>query len=884
MELEPPSKRAPDAFVCEHCGSTYSRLDHLTRHIRSHTKERPFPCEHCGKAFARTDLLRRHVLGHQTSLSSNKRQKLFHEPTRSRIAQACIACAKSKLRCDGAEPCSRCSKKDTECIYKSSSDVNKSVSAPIEANGTVSGDSENAPSEAQLNVVTSQMEEPNPDLNTNMITEEAPWDYLPQLPTPGTFDEIQADNQPSVEASGSNVDFDDSYLAEFLKDIMYPTDPLTHPLADSHDINFAPKDFLDFNMPTSFEYLNGYDIPQIPARNDDVSGTDGAYASHARSGYATPTGNKNGLLTSAQAFKESLWLWTPQQGERTQAEHANLSIPVEAFISMEREGLGRPPFQPLGQTARDRILAAVLGTCESSMTSGVVSSFPSAELLTVLIHKWMIYHRSQIDTWYHFGNFDPNNEPPEILLGMIAAGASLSKNPRLRKLGYAFQEAARAVQSSGFEGDNRNIRKLRPIQALALLLDVGLWSGDRRKVEIAESFSQCLVTMFRRGGKFVGSDDTALPNADDDPDEVERKWRLWIEAESYRRMAAHLLIRDSQTSSSLLIPPLVSFSESTCSLPALRSVWMASNATQWFELIRSCAGNNQARLPSVRSCLHDISLISASRQDLDHELAVLTVSNAFWGSCWQHRQVEAITKHTWDVLRQTNGLIANSAKQMTVQVLQQFRLLASEVHEARPEATMTSERVLMNLHVSLEDVQLLAGKAGENEARRTFSTLKHWARSSDCRQAQWHAGQILRAARGFAHRTLRDASAIAVYHAGLVFWASAILTSTDNDASETAAAPEIEIVLNGDNTTHLERFVMLGRGRPTIKWHEGLPRGRQQPNAPARDARRVMKVIVDLLHTNNGLGDECPPLVDNLAKLMRSLGNAARSIRAADHS
>ena len=46
-----------------------------------------------------------------------------------------------------------------------------------------------------------------------------------------------------------------------------------------------------------------------------------------------------------------------------------------------------------------------------------------------------------------------------------------------------------------FEQDNRNIRSLRPLQAFSVQLDVGLWSGDKRKMEIAESFAQPLITV-----------------------------------------------------------------------------------------------------------------------------------------------------------------------------------------------------------------------------------------------------------------------------------------------------------------------------------------------------------------------------------------------------
>ena len=184
-----------------------------------------------------------------------------------------------------------------------------------------------------------------------------------------------------------------------------------------------------------------------------------------------------------------------------------------------------------------------------------------------------------------------------------------------------------------------------------------------------------------------------------------------------RRLAIHLLIRDCQTSTSLLIPPLVSFAELTCSLPSVRSIWMASSAKEWADLVTAFSPSpGSPRNPSVRSCLHDMSSLSTIKRYVDVELSILAISHAFWGPCWQHRQGEAVARHTFDDA-QHSSFLTNSVKQAAVQKLQQFRLLASEIHEARPETTLVAERVFMNLHVSLEDVQLLAGKGGELTTR-----------------------------------------------------------------------------------------------------------------------------------------------------------------------
>ncbi|THG94126.1 hypothetical protein EW026_g7280 [Hermanssonia centrifuga] len=61
------------------CRMVFSRSEHLARHIRKHTGERPFTC-HCGKQFSRLDNLRQHA---QTvhSDKQDQNERMMHELT-----------------------------------------------------------------------------------------------------------------------------------------------------------------------------------------------------------------------------------------------------------------------------------------------------------------------------------------------------------------------------------------------------------------------------------------------------------------------------------------------------------------------------------------------------------------------------------------------------------------------------------------------------------------------------------------------------------------------------------------------------------------------------------------------------------------------------------
>ncbi|KAI8141920.1 STE like transcription factor-domain-containing protein [Fennellomyces sp. T-0311] len=49
------------------CGRLFKRLEHLKRHLRTHTMERPYLCQQCGKRFSRSDNLAQHRKTHDRS-------------------------------------------------------------------------------------------------------------------------------------------------------------------------------------------------------------------------------------------------------------------------------------------------------------------------------------------------------------------------------------------------------------------------------------------------------------------------------------------------------------------------------------------------------------------------------------------------------------------------------------------------------------------------------------------------------------------------------------------------------------------------------------------------------------------------------------------------
>ncbi|XP_044720175.1 STE like transcription factor domain-containing protein [Hirsutella rhossiliensis] len=63
MELGPYPHKSHSCPIPT-CGRLFKRLEHLKRHVRTHTQEKPYICPHCSKAFSRSDNLAQHKRTH----------------------------------------------------------------------------------------------------------------------------------------------------------------------------------------------------------------------------------------------------------------------------------------------------------------------------------------------------------------------------------------------------------------------------------------------------------------------------------------------------------------------------------------------------------------------------------------------------------------------------------------------------------------------------------------------------------------------------------------------------------------------------------------------------------------------------------------------------
>ncbi|KAI0600176.1 hypothetical protein F4775DRAFT_546523 [Biscogniauxia sp. FL1348] len=883
-------------YQCADCKRRYSRPEHLARHIQTHTLGKRFFCQVCGKAFARADLLKRHTANHENDGdSTKKRRRVDASPGAGRVSHACRPCATARVKCEEIKPCTRCRNRNLNCESTSSEAGSAAamhllhLSANAHNNIGGPGSASNHSSESSPSVRQDQMQLAPP---TTVAMGESPENMSSaiiksehtQLQTPDTMVE-------QIPPSAGNYDgYANPYNAnpmgemasgpfsDFLRDVLYEQSMDNLRLAEGQGLAI-----LDFCDNTNYE-LNDVDFGLLDHWN-----LDGMVDRQMTTQAATPQTDDSAVVDMThmrqklvKIWTNSPWRWIPDKRDHAFGDINNLPLPFRDSTNQQfqesQKRMDRAISDKLDMSSRDKILSIVLTTCQSNaMRARVASSFPSAEVMDSLVHIFLAAHSCSVSGWIHFGSFNLNAQWPEWLASAAASGAVMAPVPTLRKFGFAVQEAVRISIPNKFDENNTGIVDLGLVQTLVLGQDVGLWSGNRRKMEIAECHLLIPITMMRYRSRFQRTSYPSISVTESDEGEVlEQKWKRWYELESWKRLAFHCYLRDAQTSMTTLSIPTMSYAELTLPLPESRELWFARTAVEWKKQYLLRSADQSKRLPCLGDLIRDINLLTANHRRLDAQYSISIYLHGFWNLIFEWRQLSTVHRlNPFSDNYQTGpSLILNSRHQELCKALSSFQLVTADWH-----ATLSAQEALllnlnlMNLHVSLNDLQLFAGKEGEDQARRIYPVLQQWSESTEARQALWHAGQIIRQAKMFPPGHLKDFYAVGVHHAALALWTFGVVTKATRN--QTPSNPSQEIVyLDGVESSQVQRFIGFGQGLPTIRgWRSENIQGSE---AALEDPRACMDIAQEILRMNFNEGrDLLPPIVENLCQLINQLGGAA---------
>lgn len=277
----------------------------------------------------------------------------------------------------------------------------------------------------------------------------------------------------------------------------------------------TPRNIFDFGNENDWS-LNDMDLSFIDDYNQHVPFWAASDTVPSTGGAAAPDEPERPSVPPLGVDATRKWRFRPVTRD---SSDANLSLPI-AEIPRRPQYARRIISEPLSNTTRDNILTMV-ATAGWVVTAGSqarpISSFPSTELLDSLLQFFL--STTDAATYVcHTPTFSPNRRPV-LTAALVAAGATLTPDAPLQKLGLVFQEAIRVtipvmvghlsyfcsaivnhslILGVQIEKDNTMIREVEILQAAYINLKTGFWSGNSRKMELAESFMQPWATMVRR--------------------------------------------------------------------------------------------------------------------------------------------------------------------------------------------------------------------------------------------------------------------------------------------------------------------------------------------------------------------------------------------------
>lgn len=437
------------SFSCPICHNTYGRVEHLQRHLSSHSVVRPFYCQLCGKSYRRRDVLARHRLACEAKTAADRQKGPVSR--RQSTRRACDRCVIQKRACSCTNPCHNCAAQNHECTYPPQVQNRarpKQVPEPAE---------EEMPS--SLDWIMGQLEE------------------LPMLQTTSCASSLEVENIDSVmtafevdlEQFSFWVDRDPAYQFSFLN-------------------QFAKNE----GLAKTFGCLDIIQTTQLTCINQSLLDTN-----LSENVYATKD------LSNSFAFDSTMLDWTPWDSTLnggtpilTNYEDPLISKTIEICGGMKR----------VLESKSDNGIVAMDW---SESTDGLSRQFFSPQNLRKFMeYYWISWHPH----WpcIHKPSFNFFSTPAPLLAGLVIIGAILSprvsdrQNARLwfnALEAWAFDEEHESGLMTGRTsytnlGSDKWYGKLQRIQAAFVVAMLQVWEGgDIGRCRIRRSRLTSIVTV-----------------------------------------------------------------------------------------------------------------------------------------------------------------------------------------------------------------------------------------------------------------------------------------------------------------------------------------------------------------------------------------------------
>ncbi|CAD6455119.1 0fd24a5c-df01-40a9-8c3e-a138a5a3fed6 [Sclerotinia trifoliorum] len=632
-------------IFCTYCGKSFTRKEHLERHIPSHTNVKPHRCTLCQLSFPRRDLLQRHHSTYHEAKDPMEPLPGGVPTVNGRTPIACINCASAKTGCDKRVPCSRCAEKNLPCASRyarrSSKAANRASSShkktpQIQEPPHDPMDQDTAPKETLTEAKISPTDTPVDPQFTGVApgkTEYSVQDLKFTVdgfgPSPGeTLGGMEHSMFGNTDTISGNINYQDLMTWSH-----YPLDLDMYSMGSELSGSLVTAGFLESSETSSnSDPIFSGSLHPSPAMSHTKSASISSQSDANRQAkmidIAVPILTDNSVVDfELLVAAESAWplarcnprlipgpstrtaiayLENLEQHSKHDATWDSLDHDVEPVELQYGNGIS---VMPVSASTRDRIIAITQSFLHTALEThrGGLKCWPKSSNYTSpdggfnflvlppsnVLEYFLRSHVRSLAPYYTLingGNLDPNelmlnNQTSTLLLLlMIAHGASALPTAEARCLTAGLTEACRISLFKVIE-KNVDLSADPVVFKCALLFTIlGAWGGDASHMNLAMAQRGMYLAMLKHAGMLE-------PQIPVNPSFHEalnphEQWTVWLQREKKSRLVYNWVMVDQELSLFHDTAPIMSITELETPMPGLECLWLAKDANEWSTIIQ----------------------------------------------------------------------------------------------------------------------------------------------------------------------------------------------------------------------------------------------------------------------------------------------------------
>ncbi|KAI1345076.1 hypothetical protein F5Y15DRAFT_422156 [Xylariaceae sp. FL0016] len=805
-------------MFCTYCGKSFTRKEHLERHIPSHTNVKPHRCSACQLGFARRYLIS-HLLQRHHSTYHEARDPMDPLPggvptVAGRTPIACLNCAQAKTGCDKRVPCARCKDKNLPCAARFARRSSKAALRAAQANAVMTAPVSMPPpasSTPTINPALMDVDSSTPQHNKHIKPSPSPAATLTIDPRISQHESPAKKNSPANSHSSSEdfpsphtrVDGIDEFIQLGGTDFL-PQDPNYQDMLVWSDYPLE-LDMYSNNIPLA---QNDVPVPTFTELSDMSSSSSEHLSSsrgsiHTRSTSIMSTGEYDPAIkpvdmtinTPTDAMVSEFEVIIAAEASwplaRCNPPVYSAACPRTAIVHLEcleqkskHEGTWNALEQYLEQVDWDATdLASMLAITQTFLHKAL--EIHRGGLLTFLVlppSKILEYFlRSYVRNLSFFYSLVSTGCAATLLvLLMIAQGACAVPTAEARALSAGLIETCRISLFDIIEKD------------IEMCADPVVLRGDKWLMDIAMGQRGMYLSMLKHAG-MLESQPSMIPSFNSSTS-AELQWRSWLHRETQNRLAYNWVMVDQELSLFHDSAPMLSVSFLRAPLPGPELLWMSANADQWVTAMQSiygCTANVNPQLlttPSLTPSLYDLfqeflhdNLVTRQPSLTPHQLRLLL--HPLQSLLCHLRQIVSCFSDILGARRTGSRTISKSSTLQRVEEVQALLMkwyeLSITYFKANPACAVSKTNLVLYHLISLNavtdfpEVERLARREGFDGSYWELS-LRHKRCISQREEAIFHCGQVCRLVRAMPLDRRPSWWSAAIYRATLILWTDSI--------------------------------------------------------------------------------------------------------------